>query len=74
MSDGQHGIALHATQENLASPRGEREVSCFFSICGGTVAYILELWWGWPFKTSVCSLKSGLLSRYKRHLRSLFEA
>ena len=37
------------------------------------LAYILELRRGWPFKTSVCSAKSGLLSRYETHLRSLFE-
>ena len=29
---------------------------------------------GMALKTSVCSVKSGLLSRYERHLRSLFEA
>ena len=30
--------------------------------------YILELRWGWPFETGVCSAKSGLLSSYDGHL------
>ena len=33
--------------------------------------YILELRWGWPFETRVCSAKSGLLSSYDRHLGKL---
>ena len=33
--------------------------------------YILELRWGWPFETRVCSAKSGLLSRYDGHLGKL---
>ena len=74
MSDGEHGIALHAMQGNQASSHGEGEVSWFFWSCGRTLVYILELRQGWTFKTSVCSAKSGLLSRYERHLRSLFEA
>ena len=43
MSDGQHVIALHAMQGNLASPRSEQEVSWFFSSCSWTLAYILEV-------------------------------
>ena len=33
--------------------------------------YILELRWGWPFETRVCSAKSGLLSSYEVHLGKL---
>ena len=33
--------------------------------------YILELRWGWPFETRVCSAKSGLLSSYDVHLGKL---
>ena len=33
--------------------------------------YILELLWGWPFETRVCSAKSGLLSSYDGHLGKL---
>ena len=33
--------------------------------------YILELWWGWPFETRVCSAKSGLQSSYDGHLGKL---
>ena len=33
--------------------------------------YILELRWGWPFETRVCSAKSGLLSSYDGHLGKL---
>ena len=72
--DEEHGIALHSMQVNQASSRGEGEVSWFSSMCGGTLGYIFKLHWGWPFKTSVCSAKTGLLSRYERILRNLFEA
>ena len=46
MFDWEHGIALHAIQENQASSRGEGDVSWFFSSCGGNLGYILELWQG----------------------------
>ena len=36
--------------------------------------YILEVGWGWPFKTRVCSVMSGLLSSCKGHLGILLEA
>ena len=58
--DWEHGIALHAMQWNRASSRGEWEVSWFFSSCGWNLGYILELQRGWPFKTHVCSVMSGL--------------
>ena len=74
MLDGEHGITLHAVKGNRASSRGEGEVSCFFSSCGGNLGYILVLRWGWPFKTRVCAATSGLLSRYEGHLRNLLEA
>ena len=67
----EHGIALHAVQGNRASCLSEGEVSWFFSICGGNLSYILELPWGWPFKTRVSSATSGLLSSYDGHLRNL---
>ena len=33
--------------------------------------YIIELWWGWPFESRVCSAKSELLSSYDGHLGKL---
>ena len=60
--DWEPGIALHATQRNRASSLAEGEVSWFFSSCGGILGYILELRRGWPFKTRICSVPSGLLS------------
>ena len=71
MFDWKHGNALHAMQGNQASSLGEGEVSWFFSSCSGNLDYILELPWGWPFKTRVCSATSGLLSSYDGHLRNL---
>ena len=59
---------------NWASSHGKWEVSWFSSSCGENLEYLLELQWGWPFKTLVCSVTSGLLSSYKGHLRNLFEA
>ena len=41
--DWELGIALHAMQGNRASSLSEREVSWFFSSCGGNLGYILEL-------------------------------
>ena len=38
------------------------------------LGYILELRWGWTFKTRVFSATSGLLSSYEGHLRNLHEA
>ena len=35
--------------------------------------YILELWQGWPFKTRVCSVTSGILYSYEGKLRNLHE-
>ena len=71
MFDGEHGVAVHAMQGNRASSLGEWEVSWFFSSCGGNLKYILELRWGWPFKSRVCSATSGLLSSYDGHLKKL---
>ena len=47
--DWENAIALHAMQGNLASSRGEGEVSWVFSSCGRHVGYILELRRGSPF-------------------------
>ena len=74
MFNGEHGIALHAMEENWASSKGEGEFSWFFSRCGGNLVHILDLQWGWPFKTPVCSATSGLLSSYEGYLRNLHEA
>ena len=54
MFDWEHGIALPALQGNRASSRSEGEVSRISSSCSGNLGYILELRWGWPFKTRVC--------------------
>ena len=74
MLDGEHRIALHAMKGNRAASRGEGEVSCFFSSCGGNLGYILVLRQGWMCKTRVCTATFGLLSRYEGHLRNLLEA
>ena len=42
-----------------------------FLECGRHLVYFLELRWGWPFETRVCSAKSGLLSSYDGHLGEL---
>ena len=62
MFDGEYGITLHAMQGNRASSHGEGEVSRFFSSCGGNLGYMIQLRLGWPFKTRVFSVTSGLLS------------
>ena len=74
MFDGEHGIALHAMQGNRTSSHGEGEVSWFLMSCSRNLGYILELRWGWPFKTRVCSATSGLLSSYEGHFRNLLQA
>ena len=71
MFDWEYGIARHAMQGNQASSPGEGEVSMDYSSCGRNLGYILELEWGWPFETPLCSAKSGLLSSYDGHLRNL---
>ena len=72
--DGEHGIALHAMQENQASSRGEGDGSWFFSCCSRNLGYILELQWGWPLKTHVGSAAKGLLSSCDGNLRNFLEA
>ena len=74
MFGGGHGITLHTMKGNRASFHREGEVSLFFSRCGGNLWYILEFHQGWPFKTRVCSVTSGLLSSYEEHLSNLHEA
>ena len=69
--DWEQGIALHALQGNRASSLSERQVSWFFSSCGGNLGYVLELWWGKSLKTFVCSSTSGHLSSYDVQLRNL---
>ena len=62
MYDREHGIALHTVQGIWASSPAEGDVSWDFSSCGRNLGYILELQWGWPFKTPLCSVKPGFLS------------
>ena len=69
--DVEHGIALHTMQWNRASSHGEGLVSWFFSSCDGNLGCFLDLKRGWPFKTRVWSVTSGLLSSCKGHLRIL---
>ena len=71
MFDWEHEIALHAMQGNRASSPGKGDVSWDFSSCGRNLGYIIELQWGWPFETPLCSAKSGLLSSCDGHLRNL---
>ena len=55
MFDWEHGIALHPMEGNRASSRGEGVVSWVFSSCRGKLGCILELRFGCPFETQVCS-------------------
>ena len=71
MFDWEYGIALHTMEGNRDSSPGEGDVSWDFSICGRSLGYILQLQWGWPFETPLCSVKSGLMSSYDGHLRNL---
>ena len=69
--DWENAIALETMPGKRASTLGEGEVSWVFSSCGRNLGYILELPRGCPFETGVCSVKSGNLSRYERHLRNV---
>ena len=71
MFDWEYGIALHGRQGIRALTPAEGDDSWDFSSCGRNLGYILELQRGWPFETSLCSVKSGLLSSYDGHLRNL---
>ena len=71
MFDWENVVALHAMQGNQSSSLGEGDVSRDFSSCCRNLGYILELERGWPFETTLCSAKSGLLSSYDGHLRNL---
>ena len=62
MFDWEYVVALHAMQGNRSSSLGEGDVSWDFSSCGRNLGYILDLQWGWPFETPLCSMKSGHLS------------
>ena len=59
MFNWQYDIALQEMHGNQASFPSEGYVSWDFSSCGRNVGYILELQWGWPFETPLCSAKSG---------------
>ena len=71
MFNWEYDIALHEMQGNQASSPSEGFESWDFSSGGTNMGYILELEQGWPFETSLCSAKSGLLSSYDGHLRDL---
>ena len=71
LSDSELWIDLHPMHGNQASSPSEGYVLWDFSSCGRNLGYILELQRGWPFKTPLCSAKSGLKSSYDRHLRNL---
>ena len=71
MFDWEHLIALYPTQEIRASSPAEGDIPRHFSSCGINLGYILGLQRGWPFETSLCSAKSGLLSSLDGHLRNL---
>ena len=71
MFNWEYDIALHETQGSQASSPSEGYVSWDFSSCGRNLGHILELQRGWPFKTPLCSVKSGLLSSYDGDLRNL---
>ena len=71
MFDWENVVALHAMQGNQSSSLGEGDVSRDFSSYGRNLGYILKLERGWPFETTLCSAKSGLLSSYDGHLRNL---
>ena len=60
-------------QGNWASSHGEGEVPWFFSSSSGNFGYVVELRRGWPFKTCVGSVTSGLLSICEGHLGILLE-
>ena len=74
MFDGEPGIALHTIQGNQASSQCEGDVSWLFSSFSGNLGYILNLRPGWPFKTHVCSVMSGLFSMWEGHLGILLDA
>ena len=71
MFDWEHGIALHPMQGIRASSLAEEDVSWDFSSCSTNLGCILELQRGWPFETSLCSAKSGLLPSLDGHIRNL---
>ena len=73
MFNVEHGNARHAVQENRNSSHDEGVVAWCFLSCNGNLGYILELRWGWPFKTPVCSGTSGLFISWEGHLRILLE-
>ena len=72
MFDGEHGIALHAMKEIGPQLTVWGSLMIFLEL-RQEPGYILKLQSGWPFKTHVCSVTSGLLSSYEGHLRNLIE-
>ena len=61
--------AWNAGELGLILQRGGSLIS--FPSCCRHLVYILEIWWGCPFETGVCSVKSGHLSRYEGQLRNV---
>ena len=70
----EHEIVLYAMPGCQASSRGKGKVSWFFSRCLGNLGYNLVCWWGWPFKSRVCSATYRLLSTCEGQLGILLEA
>ena len=62
--DWEYGIALPAMQGNRSSFPCEGFFSYDLTSCGKNLGYIRELQPGWPFKTPLCSAKSGHLRSY----------
>ena len=71
MFDWGNAIALDTMQWNWASSLREGKGLLVFSSGGMNLGYILELRWGCPFETGVCSVKSGHLTRYEGKLRNV---
>ena len=62
MFDWEHRFALNPMQGIRALTPAKGAVSWDFSSCSRNLGYILELQKGWPFETSLGSVKSGFLS------------
>ena len=69
--DWENAIAVDTMQGNRASSGGKGKVSWVIPSCGRNMGYILDLRQRCSFESSVCSVKSGHLSRYEGHLRNV---
>ena len=62
MFDWEDENALHPLKGIWALFPAKGDVSWFYLSYCRNLGYILELHRGWPFETTLCSAKSGLLS------------